>query len=54
LEAVENKSVLSEVLMRREGAASAAKEAVLVGLGLAALVLAAKIRVPMWPVPVTM
>lgn len=46
--------VLSEVLGPSEGASLRAKQAVLVILGVAALTLAANIRVPMWPVPITM
>ncbi len=46
--------VLSEVLGPSEGASLRAKQAILVILGVAALTLAANIRVPMWPVPITM
>ncbi len=46
--------VLSEVFGPSEGASLRVKQAVLVILGVAALTLAAKIRVPMWPVPITM
>jgi len=38
----------------RQGNATRVKEIVLVAAGIGALVLASKIRVPMWPVPVTM
>jgi biotin transport system substrate-specific component len=38
----------------RRGDAAIAKEVALVALGIGALVLASKIRVPMWPVPMTM
>jgi len=46
--------VLGEAFGPTEGAARVAKEVMLVLAGIAALTLAAKIRVPMWPVPVTM
>ena len=46
--------VLSEAFGANEGAARRVKQAVLVVLGIAALAIAAKIKVPMWPVPVTM
>ena len=44
--------VLAESLWAGQGAAL--RQMALVALGIAALALAAKIRVPMWPVPVTM
>jgi biotin transport system substrate-specific component len=46
--------VLSEAFGPSEGTALRLKQAVLVALGIAALIVAAKIRVPMWPVPITM
>lgn len=46
--------VLVEAIGPREGTALRIKQAVLVVLGIAALAVAAKIKVPMWPVPVTM
>lgn len=46
--------VLAEVFGPRQGAALRLKQAALVVLGIAALAIAAKIRVPMWPVPITM
>jgi biotin transport system substrate-specific component len=46
--------VLSEAFGPTEGAGRLAKDAALVALGIAAMVVAANIRVPMWPVPVTM
>lgn len=46
--------VLGEAFGPTEGAARAVKDVVLVLAGIAALTLAAKIRVPMWPVPITM
>ena len=46
--------VLSEALGPRDGTALRIKQAVLVVLGIAVLAIAAKIKVPMWPVPVTM
>jgi len=49
-----NNKTLVEAFGPTEGTALLVKQAVLVVLGIAALTLAAKIRVPMWPVPVTM
>ena len=49
-----SRKVLVEAVLPREGAALALKRAALVVLGIAALAVAAKIRVPLWPVPVTM
>ena len=46
--------VLGEAFGPTEGAAKLAKDVALVIAGIAALTLAAKIRVPMWPVPITM
>lgn len=46
--------VLTEVFGPRDGAALRLKQAALVIGGILALVIAAKIKVPMWPVPVTM
>lgn len=46
--------VLSEAFGPTDGAAKLVKQAVLVALGIAALAILAKIKVPMWPVPVTM
>ncbi|MEM1234355.1 MAG: biotin transporter BioY [Pseudomonadota bacterium] len=46
--------VLAEALGPGEGAAKLIKQAVLVVLGIAALAILAKIKVPMWPVPITM
>lgn len=46
--------VLSEAFGPREGTALRIKQAVLVVLGIAVLAIAAKIKVPMWPVPITM
>lgn len=46
--------VLSDVIGPRAGSALMVKRAALVVLGIAALAIAAKIRVPFWPVPVTM
>ncbi len=48
------KGVLADVLGPREGAALRVKQAALVVLGIAALAISAKIKVPMWPVPITM
>jgi len=46
--------VLGEAFGPTEGAARRVKDVALVLAGIAALTLAAKIRVPMWPVPITM
>ncbi|WP_299628299.1 biotin transporter BioY [uncultured Tateyamaria sp.] len=49
-----NNNVLSDVIGANEGAALRAKQAVLVVAGVLLLAVAAKIKVPMWPVPITM
>ena len=49
-----NNKTLVEAFGPTEGTALLVKQAMLVVLGIAALTLAAKVRVPMWPVPVTM
>lgn len=46
--------VLSEAIGPSEGLNLRVKQVLLVLLGVAALTIAAKIRVPMWPVPITM
>ena len=46
--------VLGEAFGAQSGAALRAKQVAMVVLGIAALAIAAKIKVPMWPVPVTM
>lgn len=46
--------VLSEAILPSEGTALWIKRATLVVLGIAALAVAAKIRIPFWPVPITM
>lgn len=46
--------VLSELVLTGEGAALWLRRAALVALGVAAMAVAAKITVPMWPVPMTM
>jgi biotin transport system substrate-specific component len=46
--------VLTEAVAPAEGAALWAKRLALVALGVAALTVAAKIRVPFWPVPLTL
>jgi biotin transport system substrate-specific component len=51
--AIDNR-VLSGVFGPSNGVALRVKQAVLVMLGVGALTLAADIRVPMWPVPITM
>lgn len=47
-------SVLAQAIGPREGMGLRAKQLALVVLGVAALAIAAKIKVPMWPVPITM
>ena len=49
-----NNKVLSDVLGADEGAALRIKQVVLVLGGVLVLAVAAKIKVPMWPVPITM
>ena len=49
-----NRAVLAESFGATEGAALRLKQVALVVLGIAALAVAAKIKVPMWPVPITM
>lgn len=46
--------VLSEAIAPASGAGLWAKRVALVALGVAAMAIAAKIKVPMWPVPITM
>ncbi|MCO8145384.1 biotin transporter BioY [Rhodovulum tesquicola] len=46
--------VLAETLLPEGGVALRVKQALLVVAGIAALAVAAKIKVPMWPVPITM
>lgn len=49
-----NRNVLAEAFGANDGAALRLKQVVLVVLGIAVLAAAAKIKVPMWPVPITM
>lgn len=49
-----SRSVLADAFGANEGAALRVKQLALVVLGIAVLAIAAKIRVPMWPVPITM
>ncbi|WGW02452.1 biotin transporter BioY [Tropicibacter oceani] len=49
-----NRNVLAEAFGANEGAALRVKQLALVVLGIAFLAVAAKIKVPMWPVPITM
>ncbi|WP_171099798.1 MULTISPECIES: biotin transporter BioY [unclassified Ruegeria] len=49
-----NANVLANAIGPREGTALRVKQVVLVALGIVALAVAAKIKVPMWPVPITM
>jgi biotin transport system substrate-specific component len=46
--------VLAEAFGANDGALKLVKQAALVVLGVMALAIAAKIKVPMWPVPITM
>lgn len=49
-----NDTVLQEAVWTATGTSLWVKRAILVALGIAALAIATKIRVPMWPVPITM
>ena len=49
-----NNKTLSDVIAPQEGSLLLAKKAILVVAGIAFLAIAAKIKVPMWPVPITM
>ncbi|MCI2398860.1 biotin transporter BioY [Aliiroseovarius subalbicans] len=49
-----NDKVLSEMFGPTEGTALRVKQVALVLVGIAVLAIAAKIKVPMWPVPITM
>ncbi|NVO55663.1 biotin transporter BioY [Rhodobacteraceae bacterium B1Z28] len=49
-----NANVLAEAIGPREGTALRVKQVALVALGIVALAIAAKIKIPMWPVPITM
>ncbi len=49
-----NDKVLTEAIGPSEGTALRIKQAAMVVLGIVALAIFAKIKVPMWPVPVTM
>ncbi len=49
-----NVNVLANAFGPREGTGLLVKQVVLVALGIVALAVAAKIKVPMWPVPITM
>ncbi|AVO39240.1 biotin transporter BioY [Pukyongiella litopenaei] len=46
--------VLADAFGPRNGAALRIKQVILVMLGIAVLAIAAKVKVPMWPVPITM
>ncbi|WP_299614105.1 biotin transporter BioY [uncultured Tateyamaria sp.] len=54
METTWNNKVLSDTLGATEGTALRIKQVVLLVLGIALLAVAAKIKVPMWPVPITM
>ena len=49
-----NRNVLAEAFGANEGAALRVKQVALVLFGILALAVAAKIKLPMWPVPLTM
>lgn len=49
-----NRNVLVDMFGATEGTALRAKQALLVVAGIAMLAIAAKIKIPMWPVPITM
>ncbi|MEM6656570.1 MAG: biotin transporter BioY [Pseudomonadota bacterium] len=49
-----NANVLAKAFGPREGAALRVKQVVLVAVGILVLAVAAKIKIPMWPVPITM
>jgi biotin transport system substrate-specific component len=49
-----NDRVLTEAFGPSEGAALRIKQVAMVVLGIAVLAIAAKIKIPMWPVPITM
>ncbi|MEM7090913.1 MAG: biotin transporter BioY [Pseudomonadota bacterium] len=49
-----NANVLANAFGPREGAALRVKQVVLVAVGILVLAVAAKIKIPMWPVPITM
>ena len=51
---VNARPVLAEVFGAEEGTQRLVKQVVLVLAGIAAIAIAAKIRIPMWPVPLTM
>lgn len=50
----QNDLVLTEAVGPSEGTALRLKQAALVVLGIAALAILAKVKIPMWPVPITM
>lgn len=54
METTGTNKVLSETFGATQGSALLLKQAALVILGIATLAIAAKIKVPMWPVPITM
>lgn len=49
-----NQALLSDLILPCEGAALRFKQLILVAVGIVFLSIAAKIQVPMWPVPITM
>ncbi|MEP2027926.1 MAG: biotin transporter BioY [Paracoccaceae bacterium] len=54
MQATATQNVLAEIFGPQSGTALRVKQAILVVLGIAVLAIAAKIKIPMWPVPVTM
>ena len=49
-----NDKVLTEAFGPSEGTALRVKQALMVVLGIMALAILAKVKIPMWPVPITM
>ena len=54
MESTRNNKVLSDLLGANEGVALRVRQVALVLAGVLVLAIAAKIKVPMWPVPITM
>ena len=54
MQATVTRNVLADILGPQSGTALRLKQAALIVLGIALLAVAAKIKIPMWPVPVTM
>jgi biotin transport system substrate-specific component len=54
MQATVTRNVLADILGPQSGTALRLKQAAVIVLGIALLAVAAKIKIPMWPVPVTM